>query len=778
MPSLTKELQATFRRAFDEAHQRRHEMVTLEHLLYALTFEETGSAALKGAGADIPKLRAALARFFDDAIPRIPGTDAVSPETTVAVDRVLQRAALHAVSADTEDIDGGAVLIALMRERDSHAAYLLGEQGVTRLDLMNYVSHGIEKFGEEDGTETESGGAVDEDESDGEEDDEEDAGSRDPLKRFTVDLVAKAKAGHIDPLIGRAAELERTMQVLCRRRKNNPIYLGDPGVGKTAIAEGLALRLASGDVPAVLKDVPFYSLDMGALIAGTKFRGEFEARLKAVLKALKEKPGTILFIDEIHTIVGAGATSGGSMDASNLLKPALQSGDLRCIGSTTHQEFKGSIEKDRALARRFQPIDVNEPSLADAVAILKGLRPHYEKHHAVKYTDEAIQAAAELSQKHINERHLPDKAIDVIDEAGAAQMLLAPEVRSGVIDEHTVENIIAKMAKIPPKSVSKSDKDRLRDLEGDLRAVIYGQDNAIEQVASAIKLARSGLGSPGKPIGSFLFAGPTGVGKTELAKQLAKVMGVEFLRFDMSEYMEKHTVSRLIGAPPGYVGFDQGGLLTDAIRKTPHAVLVLDEIEKAHPDLFNILLQVMDHATLTDNNGRKADFRSIVLIMTTNAGAREMSAKSIGFGGGAAGGDITKGAIERTFSPEFRNRLDSIVGFGPLGAESIRRVVDKFLNELRDQLTDRKVGLEVSTEAREWLAKNGYSAQFGARPMGRLIQQEVKKTLADAVLFGGLQNGGIALVTVKDDKIAVEAKSPPPPAPEKAAEAKPVLEPA
>jgi ATP-dependent Clp protease ATP-binding subunit ClpA len=762
MPSLTKELQATFKRAFEEAQEHRHELVTLEHLLFALTFEHTGSAALKGAGADVVKLRAALTRFFEEAVPKVPGEDAVSPETTMAVQRVLQRAALHAVSADSQDIDGGAVLIALMRERDSHAVYLLSEQNVSRLDLMNFVSHGIEKFaGGEEGAETESEESEDADgaEEDDESGDEEEEGSsnRDPLKRFAVDLVAKAKAGQIDPLIGRGPELERTVQVLCRRRKNNPIYLGDPGVGKTAIAEGLALRLASGDVPDVLKEAPFYALDMGALIAGTKFRGEFEARLKAVLKALKDKPGAILFIDEIHTIVGAGATSGGSMDASNLLKPALASGDLRCIGSTTHQEFKSSIEKDRALARRFQPIEIGEPSLSDAIEILKGLRPHYEKHHGVKYTDEAIQAAAELSSKHINERHLPDKAIDVIDEAGAAEKLKPNDKRHEIIDTPEIESVVAKMARIPPKTVSKSDKDRLRDLDKELRSVIYGQDQAVEQVASAIKLARSGLGSPEKPIGSFLFSGPTGVGKTELAKQLAKVMGIEFLRFDMSEYMEKHTVSRLIGAPPGYVGFDQGGLLTDAIRKTPHAVLVLDEIEKAHPDIYNVLLQVMDHATLTDNNGRKADFRNIVLIMTTNAGAREMSSKNIGFGGGPAGGDVTKGALERTFSPEFRNRLDAIIGFESLGTKSIERVVQKFVKELRAQLADRKVELDITPEAMDWLAKHGYSAQFGARPMARLIHQEVKKPMADALLFGDLQNGGKAIVTVVDDKIAIEA---------------------
>jgi ATP-dependent Clp protease ATP-binding subunit ClpA len=758
MPALTKELQATFLRAREEAQKRRHELVTLEHLLYALTFEETGGAALKGSGSDIPKLRAALERFFDEAMPKVPGTDQVLPETTMAVQRVLQRAALHAVSADNQDIDGGSVLIALMRERDSHAAYLLSEQGVTRLDLMNFVSHGIEKFGDTEGHETAHEEAHEHagEEDDEDEDEESPKSGSDPLKRFTVDLVAKARGGQIDPLIGRGPELERTIQVLCRRRKNNPIYLGDPGVGKTAVAEGLALRIASGEVPDALKDVPFYALDLGALIAGTKFRGEFEKRLKAVITTLQDKPGSILFIDEIHTIVGAGATSGGSMDASNLLKPALASGNLRCIGSTTHQEFKSSIEKDRALARRFQPIEIGEPTIGEAIDILKGLRPHYEEHHGVKYTDEAIEAAVNLSAKHINERHLPDKAIDVIDEAGAAEKLRPVAQRTSVVDGAAVEQVVSRMAKIPPRSVSRSDKDRLRDLASELRAVIYGQEPAIEQVTAAIKLARSGLGSPEKPIGCFVFAGPTGVGKTELARQLAKVMGVEFLRFDMSEYMEKHTISRLIGAPPGYVGFDQGGLLTDAIRKTPHAVLVLDEIEKAHPDIYNVLLQVMDHATLTDNNGRKADFRNIVLIMTTNAGAREMAGKSIGFGTGPSGGDITKGALERTFSPEFRNRLDAIVGFNPLAPESIRLVVEKFLKELRGQLAERKVELEVSEEAMTWLARNGYNPQFGARPMSRLIQQEMKRSLADALLFGGLQNGGKAVIGIADDKIKVD----------------------
>ncbi len=750
----------------EDARARRHELVTLEHLLHAMTNDPVGGKALKGSGADLAKLRHSLENFFVQSMPSVPGDAPVTPELTVAVNRVLNRAAVHAVSADTEEIDGGSVLIALMREKDSHAVYLLAEQGVGRLDLMNFVSHGIEKFDDidaEDGDDHSSEPGADdepemsgEDESEGEGYGDDDAAERNPLRRFTVDLLEKARTGGIDPLVGRGPELERTIQVLCRRRKNNPVLLGDPGVGKTAIAEGLALRIVAGEVPELLRDVAFYSLDLGALIAGTKFRGEFEARLKAVLKALKDKPGTVLFIDEIHTIVGAGATSGGSVDASNLLKPALASGDLRCMGSTTHQEFKTSIEKDRALARRFQPIEVGEPSRNEAVEILKGLRPQYETHHGVRITDEALEAAVDLSIKHINERHLPDKAIDVLDEAGAAERLKLPELR-GDIDVPRVEAIVAKMAKIPPKSVSKSDKERLRDLGGDLRSVIYGQESAVDQVTAAIKLARSGLGSPEKPIASFLFAGPTGVGKTELAKQLAKTLGVEFLRFDMSEYMEKHTVSRLIGAPPGYVGFDQGGLLTDAIRKTPYLVLLLDEIEKAHPDIFNVLLQVMDHATLTDNNGRKADFRNVVLIMTSNVGAREMSSKNIGFGGGAAGGDQTKGALERTFSPEFRNRLDAVIFFAPLDPEAITRVVEKFTGELARQLLERKVELVLTDAAKRWLATRGYDEKFGARPMARLVHQEIKKPLADLILFGALENGGRAMVDVEGDKLKIDA---------------------
>ena len=766
MPSLTRELQATFRRAIDEAAQRRHEHVTLEHVLYALSFDETGAKTLEATGADLAYTRKALDTFLKKNVPPVPGDEPVQPELTLAVNRVLNRAAVHSVSSESGDIDGGALLVALMPERDSHAVYLLAEQGITRLDLMNYVSHGIEKLdtGDDGEAEEEDEDETETEEEDGEESEEgESEGgestSKSPLSRFAVDLVEKARQGGIDPLVGRGPELERTIQVLCRRRKNNPIYLGDPGVGKTAIAEGLALRLAAGEVPALLKDAPFYSLDMGALIAGTKFRGEFEARLKAVLKALRDKPGAILFIDEIHTIVGAGATSGGSMDASNLLKPALATGDLRCIGSTTHQEFKTSIEKDRALARRFQSIDVLEPSRDEAVAILKGLRPHYEQHHGVTFTDGALEAAVDLSAKHLSDRQLPDKAIDVVDEAGAAERLKPDDVRSTSVDVAQVEAVVAKMARIPPRTVSKSDKERLRDMPSELRGVIYGQDAAVEQVTAAIRLSRSGLAGPEKPVGSFLFAGPTGVGKTELAKQLAKSMGVEFLRFDMSEYMEKHTVSRLIGAPPGYVGYDQGGLLTDAVRKTPHAVLLLDEIEKAHPDIFNVLLQVMDHATLTDNNGRKADFRSIVLIMTSNVGAREMSAKSLGFGTGGTGGDPTKGALERTFSPEFRNRLDAVVFFAPLAPEAIGRVVDKFLAELTTMLAERKVTLELTDAARQWLSTHGYDEKFGARPMTRLVHQEIKRPLADLLLFGELQHGGTALVEVVDDKLVVRGEA-------------------
>ena len=673
---ITKELQATLNFAANEAIKRRHEFLTLEHLLFAIAKDETGSEVLRHCGCDLELLRRDLEEFFRENLQPLPAKVDRYPEQTAAFERVIERSVLQAQASQQDKVDCGNILASIFEENHSHAKYLLEKQNITRLDVLNYISHGISKIDEDP-----YGFPFDED--------DDERATRNPLASFTINLIERAAEGKIDPLIGRQNELERTIQVLCRRRKNNPLYVGDPGVGKTAIAEGLALRIHQDDVPDVLKGVEVYSLDMGSLLAGTRYRGEFEQRLKAVLAELKKKEGVILFIDEIHTIVGAGAVSGGSMDASNILKPALASGELRCIGSTTYSEYKASFERDRALARRFQIIEISQPSISDTILILQGLKEHYEKHHSVKYSDEAITASAELSAKHINDRHLPDKAIDVIDEVGAATKLKPIELRPEIISEHDVELVVAKMAKIPPKTVSVSDKERLQNLEGDLRAVIYGQDHAIAQMVNAMKLSRSGLGSPEKPIGSFLFSGPTGVGKTELAKQLARSLGVEFLRFDMSEYMEHHTVSRLIGAPPGYVGFDQGGLLTDAIRKTPYAVLLLDEIEKAHPDLFNVLLQVMDHATLTDNNGKKADFRNVIMIMTTNAGARDLSGKKLGFkqveqSGIGGTGSKAQGAIERTFSPEFRNRLDAWIAFDPLSFENIERVVDKFIGELRD----------------------------------------------------------------------------------------------
>jgi len=750
---ITKELQATLSLATNEAVKRRHEFLTLEHLLFALLHEQTAGNVVRQCGGDAGVLRAGLEEFFARHMAPLPAGEHQLPEQTAAFERVLERAALQAQSSGQRQIDGGNILAALYQEPHSHAVYLLERQGVTKLDVLNFISHGISKIS--------TGPAR---VGPGGEGEEEARPGRDPLSDFTANLVARAAAGRIDPLIGRQAEVDRTIQVLCRRRKNNPIYVGDPGVGKTAIAEGLALKIHRGEVPEALRGTEVYSLDLGALLAGTKYRGEFEQRLKLVIAELKKKPGVILFIDEIHTIVGAGAVSGGSMDASNILKPALASGELRCIGSTTYPEYKASFERDRALARRFQKIEISEATLADTIEILRGLKGYYEEHHGVRYSDEALRAAAELAAKHINDRFLPDKAIDVIDEVGAATKLKPPvdgAERPVTITPHDIELVVARMAKIPPKTVSASDKDRLQSLERELRSVIFGQDRAVEQVARAIKLSRSGLGQPDKPIGSFLFSGPTGVGKTELAKQLARALGVEFLRFDMSEYMEKHTVSRLIGAPPGYVGFDQGGLLTDAVNRTPYAVLLLDEIEKAHPDLFSILLQVMDHATLTDNNGKKADFRNVILIMTTNAGARELSGSRVGFRHGEAGGmggtgSKGQGAIERTFSPEFRNRLDAWVAFEPLGFATIERVVDKFIGELREQLADKNVTVELAEPARAWLAEKGFDKLFGARPMARLIQSRVKEPLAEEILFGRLQGGGTVVIDVQAGELELK----------------------
>jgi len=773
--SITKELESSLRLAFAEAKARRHEHVTLEHLLYALLRDPVATRILRACGARLPELKRDLEQHLQESQGQLPDGFDRDPEQTRAFQRVLERAAMQVQSSGKETIDAGSVLVALFRERDSHALYLLEKQGVTRLDLLRFISHGALKVRDESGLRPHTG---DDDELHAQpQGDDEDGGlADDPLAAYCVDLIQRAAEGRIDPLVGRKNELERTIQVLCRRRKNNPIYVGEAGVGKTALAEGLAVAIHEQKVPEILKAAPLYALDLGALLAGTKFRGQFEERLKAVVKALTQKTGAILFIDEIHMLVGAGATSGGSMDASNLLKPALANGELRCIGSTTFSDFKASFDRDKALARRFQKIEVLEPSRDEAVQILQGLKSRYEEHHGVSYSDPALEAAVDLSAKHLVDRHLPDKAIDVIDEAGALQRMKPANERVPLIGIPEIEQVVAKIARIPPRSVSSDDKTALKSLAPELKKVVYGQDPAIEALASAILLSRSGLGSPTKPIGSFLFSGPTGVGKTELAKQLGRIMGVPLIRFDMSEYMEKHTVSRLIGAPPGYVGFDQGGLLTDAIRKQPHAVLLLDEIEKAHPDVFDILLQVMDHATLTDNNGRQSDFRHVVLIFTTNAGARDLTAARVGFGAGTrsfmvagtklgekvasfdldsgAGGDAKK-AIERAFSPEFRNRLDGWIAFSSLPMEVVERIVDKQIDELRVQLREKSVELELLPEARRWLADHGFSPQFGARPMARLIQTALKKPLAERILFGDLEKGGKVVLGVQDDKLSI-----------------------
>ncbi len=748
---ITRELQITLSSAVGEAMQRGHEYITLEHLLFALLNDNTASNIIRQCGGDTSIIKHELEKFFAEQMETV--ADAPSepqqrmPEQTVMFQRVLEYAVLQAEGSGQKEIDGGNILIALFREEQSFAVYLLKQQGLTRLDVLNFVAHGISKLtGEPEPV------------ADGDDAENEEAATRparDPLKAFTVNLAERAAGGHIDPLIGRTAEVERTVQILCRRRKNNPIYVGEPGVGKTAIAEGLALKIHRGEVPEVLREAVVYALDMGAVLAGTKYRGEFEQRFKSIINALKNLPDSILFIDEIHTIVGAGAVSGGSMDASNILKPALATGELRCIGSTTYGEYKSAFERDRALARRFQKIEIGEPSVSETIEILMGLKGYYEEHHGVRYSTEALKVAAELSAKYLHDRFLPDKAIDVMDESGAAVKLLPVAKRPKTIRPKDVEIVVARMAKIPPKTVASSEKQRLRDLSGELRAVIFGQDHAIEQVVRAIKLSRSGLGQPEKPVGSFLFSGPTGVGKTELAKQLAHALGVEFIRFDMSEYAESHTVSRLIGAPPGYVGFDQGGLLTDAVNRTPYAVLVLDEIEKAHPNLFNILLQVMDHATLTDNNGKKADFRNVILIMTTNAGASEMSQSGIGFQSNTGNKGKGRGAIERTFSPEFRNRLDAWIAFESLPLEVIERVVDKLVGELNAQLVERKITVRLSEAARVWLAKNGFDKLYGARPMARLIQSKIKEPLAEELLFGKARAGGEVAVDVESGEIVL-----------------------
>ncbi|MCB9765807.1 MAG: ATP-dependent Clp protease ATP-binding subunit ClpA [Alphaproteobacteria bacterium] len=732
---LSRELRITLQLAVSEAQRRCHEYLTLEHLLFAILHDHRGSEIIEACGGDVDELREQVDAFLEESLERLPEEDAGSPEQTLGFQRTIQRAAYQVQSSGQKEMDAGNVLAAMFREQDSHAVYLLQLQEVTRLDILNFISHGIRKAGAPKRRSAPAGGAP-----------EAESGGDDPLTSFCTELVAEAAKGRLDPLIGRKPELERTIHILARRRKNNPLYVGEPGVGKTALVEGLAQRIHTGDVPDILKDCRIYALDMGALLAGTRFRGDFEERFKGVTTALEDDPKAILFIDEIHTVVGAGATSGGSMDASNMLKPALQKGLLRCIGSTTFKEYRTAIERDRALARRFQKVTITEPTIDETIAILHGLKPGYQEHHKVTYTDDAIEAAARLADKHIRDRFLPDKAVDVMDEAGA-EVQLNPERE--VVEVNDIETTVARMAKIPARTVSASEEKQLEGLAERLKSVIFGQDPAIDKVSTAVKLSRAGLGHPEKPIGSFLFAGPTGVGKTELARQLAFSMGIEFIRFDMSEYMEKHTVSRLIGAPPGYVGFDQGGLLTEAINKSPHCVLLLDEIEKAHPDIYNVLLQVMDHATLTDNNGRKSDFRNVVLIMTTNVGAREMARKGMGFIEGEAS-DRGSGAMERTFSPEFRNRLDAVVWFGKLPMEAVLRVVDKFIIELEAQLSDRDVTFDLTEAARLWLADKGYDDRMGARPMGRVIHEKIKQPLADEILFGKLKRGGRVQVDVKD----------------------------
>ncbi|WP_349744898.1 ATP-dependent Clp protease ATP-binding subunit ClpA [Roseateles cavernae] len=746
---IAQELEVSLHMAFVEARQQRHEFITVEHLLMALLDNPSAAEVLRACSANIDDLRKSLAQFIKENTPTVGGSEEVDTQPTLGFQRVIQRAIMHVQSTGSgkKEVTGANVLVAIFGEKDSHAVYYLHQQGVTRLDVVNYIAHGIKKSEPPEppkGQEGSGGG-----ESEREEAEAQGGGKGSPLEQFTQNLNQLAKDGKIDPLIGREHEVERVVQILCRRRKNNPLLVGEAGVGKTAIAEGLAWRITEGDVPEVLADSVVYSLDMGALLAGTKYRGDFEQRLKAVLKQLKDQPNAVLFIDEIHTLIGAGAASGGTLDASNLLKPALSSGAMKCIGATTFSEYRGIFEKDAALSRRFQKVDVVEPSVEQTVEILKGLKSRFEEHHSVKYALGALQAAAELSAKYINDRHLPDKAIDVIDEAGAAQRILPKSKQKKTITRNEVEDIVAKIARIPPASVSSDDRGKLKSLDRDLNSVVFGQEPAIDALAAAIKMARSGLGKPDKPIGSFLFSGPTGVGKTEVAKQLAYILGIELIRFDMSEYMERHAVSRLIGAPPGYVGFDQGGLLTEAITKKPHAVLLLDEIEKAHPDVFNVLLQVMDHGSLTDNNGRKADFRNIIIIMTTNAGAETMNKASIGFTNSREQGD-EMADIKRLFTPEFRNRLDAIVSFRALDEEIILRVVDKFLLQLESQLQEKKVEVTFSDALRKHLGKKGFDPLMGARPMQRLIQDTIRRALADELLFGRLVDGGRLSVDVDE----------------------------
>jgi ATP-dependent Clp protease ATP-binding subunit ClpA len=746
---LTKELEETLSFAVDEAVKHRHEYVTLEHLLFALLEDRSARDILFNCGARIEELARELEDYFQNTLEKMPEGSKRTPELTNAFQSTIQYAVLQAEGSGQDAVDGGNILAAFYQNEQSYAVYLLLQQGVTRLDILNFIAHGISKIDAGDPFPMTF------------DDDDEMGGMgggprRQPLESFTTELVARAREGQIDPIVGRLAEIERTVQVLCRRKKNNPLYVGEPGVGKTALAEGLALKISEGDVPDVLKDAKVYALDMGAVLAGTRYRGDFEQRFKAIVSELKQQPNAILFIDEIHTIVGAGSVQGGSMDASNILKPALAAGELRCIGSTTYSEYKAAFERDRALARRFQKIEIGEPTVDETYQILKGLKRFYEQYHGVKYSNESLKTASELAGKYINDRFLPDKAIDVIDEVGASVKLLPESKRPKKVSVQMVEKTIARMAKIPPKTVVANEKERLRTLRDDLRKVIFGQDEAIERIVDAIQISRAGLGHATKPVGSFLFSGPTGVGKTEVSKQLAEILGIEFIRFDMSEYAEPHTVSRLIGAPPGYVGFDQGGLLTDAIQRTPHAVLVLDEIEKAHPNLFNLLLQVMDSATLTDNNGKKADFRNVILIMTTNAGARELSSGGVGFRNSSETKGNAKGVIERTFTPEFRNRLDAWVAFKALDLDVIKLIVDKFVNELNGQLAEKRVVVRLEDGAREWLAKNGFDPRYGARPMSRLIHEKIKQPLANEILFGKLAHGGTVRVTNEGEELKLE----------------------